>query len=171
MNKIFFVIGASGAGKTTAIKSIQSVDEKNFHFCYFDSVGVPTPEEMVRGYGSGEDWQRITTEKWVEKISTDFITSKPTILDGQIKPSFIDGACKLHNIINYDVILFDCSDDERKQRLVDRGQPELANEDMMNWSKYLREESEKRGYVILDNTDMSKEETAEQLMEILNRLA
>lgn len=29
-------------------------------FCYFDSVGVPTKEEMEKQYGSGENWQKAT---------------------------------------------------------------------------------------------------------------
>ncbi len=55
-------------------------------------------------------------------------------------------------ITDYDVILLDCSDEERRRRLFDRGQKELADENMMNWAKYLRRESELRGYHIIDIT-------------------
>jgi len=168
MNKIFFIIGASGAGKTTAVKKIQESNGDDFNILYFDSVGVPSNKEMIRDYGSGEEWQRVTTKYWVKKITDDFSAAKLAILDGQIKPSFIEEACKLHDTVNYTVVLFDCSNEARIQRLVNRGNPELTDEQMMNWSKYLREESKKRGYTIINNTNMSEEETRDKLLEILN---
>jgi len=166
-HKIFFITGASGAGKTTALKKIQENNADKFSFNYFDSVGVPSSEEMVRDFGSGESWQRATTVKWVETMLTNQ-TDEPSVLDGQIRPSFIDEACEKHNFTNFKVVLFDCSDEARKQRLVTRGHPELANDDMMNWAKYLREEAQKRGYVIIDNTEMTEEETRDELIKILN---
>ncbi len=169
MNKIFFVIGASGAGKTTAVKNIEKDHPDKFNFCYFDTIGVPSDEEMVKQFGSAEEWQRVTTEKWVRNIKDKFVESKTTILDGQTRPSFIDEACAKAGVTNYEVILFDCSDEERKQRLVNRGHPELANEQMMNWAQYLRNDSNKRGYELIDNTNMTQEESKSNLLALLNR--
>lgn len=39
--------------------------------------------------------------------------------------------------------------DERKRRLVARGQANLADENMMNWAGYLRKECQDRGYIII----------------------
>jgi len=62
-----FITGASGVGKTTTVRMLEKEYSEKFTFYYFDSVGVPSNEEMIRVYGSGENWQRITTEKWVKK--------------------------------------------------------------------------------------------------------
>lgn len=164
MNKIYFVIGASGAGKTTAVKNIEKSNPDDFEYCYFDSIGVPSNEEMIKKFGSGDNWQKTNTNFWVQKMKK---SSKPAILDGQTRPSFIEEACRANNVSAYEVILFDCSNEVRKQRLVDRGHPELANEQMMNWAKYLREESLPRGYKIIDNTNLTQEESKEMLLKLL----
>lgn len=164
MNKLYFLIGASGAGKTTAAKSLAE-KRADVAFCYSDSIGVPTPEEMIRDYGSGEEWQRANTIKWVGIMKERYLPTKITVLDSQTRPSFIKEACELNGIENFDIILFDCSDDIRTQRLHVREQPELADERMMNWAKFLREES--NGFTILDNSGLSKEETVEALDKLI----
>lgn len=168
MNKLFFITGASGSGKTTTIKNIQEDRTENLDFFFFDSIGVPTPEEMKNKFGSGEEWQRITTHNWVKKIKEETLTEKSALLDGQINPSFIDEACKENNLENYEVILFHCSDEKRSERLIERGHPELVNEDMNNWSKYLHEEAVKRGYKIINTTKLTPAESVNILKEIIN---
>jgi len=168
MNKIYFVIGSSGGGKTTAVKSIQEINPDSFQYCYFDSIGVPSPEEMIKKFGSGDNWQKTNTNYWVKKMKEESLNTKPAILDGQTRPLFIDEACKEHGITLYDVILFDCTDGVRKQRLVDRGHPELANDQMMNWAKYLREESLSRKYKVIDTTNLTKEESRDALFNLIN---
>lgn len=164
MNKIYFIIGASGAGKTTALKNIEKENPNDFDYCYFDSIGVPSNEEMIEKFGSGDNWQKINTNFWVQKMKK---STKPAILDGQTRPSFIEEACNANNVTSYEVILFDCSNEVRKQRLVERGHPELANEQMMNWAKYLRNESLPRGYKIIDNTNLTQKESKEILFNLL----
>ncbi len=167
MNKIFFVIGASGAGKTTTVRNVEKTNPKDFQYCYFDSVGVPSNEEMIQKFGSGENWQKETAKYWVKKIKDECLDLKPTILDGQIRPSFVEEACIENNITSYEVILFDCSDEARNQRLIDRGHSRLVNEQMMNWAKYLKEESLKRGYFIIDTSDLTQEQSKENLLKII----
>jgi dephospho-CoA kinase len=167
MNKIYFIIGASGAGKTTAVKNIEKTNSNDFLYCYFDSIGVPKEEEMIEKFGSGENWQKINTQNWVKKIK-ESLAIKPAILDGQTMPSFVEEACKKNGVIAYEVILFDCSDEVRRQRLINRGHPELANDRMMNWARYLREESMSRNYKIIDNTNLTEEESKQTLLKILN---
>ena len=167
MNKTFFVIGASGSGKTTVIKALDKAGLPNFKTVYFDSIGVPSLEEMNVKYNGPEEWQRIKTAEWVKIIKETFILDTNVILDGQTRPIFIEEACIENDIIAYEVILFDCSDEERTKRLVSRGHPELANEQMMNWARYLRQESQKRAYQIIDNTDLTFEETLSQFLDWL----
>jgi dephospho-CoA kinase len=163
--KVFFIIGASGSGKTTVTAALDAAYPSIFKVIYFDSSGVPSVEEMRRKYNGPEEWQKINTFRWVKFIKERFLTQTNVILDGQIKPEFIEKACLENNISTYEVILFDCTDEERKKRLIARGDPELVNEQMINWAKYLRQESQKRSYRIIDNTNLTQEETLFQLLE------
>lgn len=165
--KIFFLIGASGSGKTTATRELERRGLANFKILYFDSIGVPSIEEMEAKYGGPEEWQKVKTIEWVRVIKRDFLPNTHVLFDGQTRPSFIEKACHKNGIKEFEVILFDCSDEERRQRLIARGQANLADENMMNWAKYLRKECQDRGYLIFDNTPMQIEETASWLLAYL----
>ena len=71
-----------------------------------------------------------------------------------------DGASK--------VILIDCSDGVRKARLLQRGQPELANEQMMEWGRYLLRATKKIGGEIINNDNLSPVETAAAIETIVD---
>lgn len=159
MNKLFFLIGASGAGKTTAAKALGEMIN-DFRFCYLDSIGIPSNAEMIQEFGSGENWQKVKTIEWTKNIKANYLAEKPTVLDGQTRPEFIRIACQENGVDNYAVILFDCNDELRKNRLAQRGQPELATSRMMNWARFLREECRKYGYPIIDTSEVALEEMA-----------
>ena len=76
-------------------------------------------------------------------------------LRGQTRPYFIDEACIIHAIESYRIILIDCSKDVRTKRLAQRGQPELANEQMMEWGRYLLKETGRIGGHVINNDDLS----------------
>ncbi len=168
MNKIFFITGASGSGKTTTIKNVERDKMLNVAFCYFDSVGVPTTQEMEKQYGSGENWQKATTSFWIKEIKEKYLDKKSTILDGQMRLSFIIDACKENNLTNYEIILFDCDEEVRSKRLIARGHSELVNSDMMNWAKYLRDEAKNLNAKIIDNTNLSEKESVRELCSLIN---
>lgn len=167
MNKIYFITGASGSGKTTTIKNIEKEKILDVAFCYFDSVGVPTNEEMIKQYGSGENWQKSITSFWIKEIKEKYLDKQSAILDGQMRLSFITDACKENNLTNYEIILFDCNDEVRSKRLIDRGHPELVNPDMMNWAKYLREEAKNLGAKIIDNSNQTEAESVEEFLTLI----
>ena len=54
--RLLVLVGASGAGKTTIAKAVESQRPKLADVFFFDRVGVPTPEAMIAGWGSGEAW-------------------------------------------------------------------------------------------------------------------
>lgn len=168
MKKLFFLIGASGSGKTTVTKELEKQDIEQFKILYFDSIGVPSMEEMEREYGGPEEWQKVKTTEWVQIMKRDFLPHTHVLFDGQTRPSFIEKACHEHGIKEFEVILFDCSDDERKRRLVARGHANLADENMMNWARFLRNACQDRQYLIIDNTNMQIEETISQLFSYLH---
>jgi dephospho-CoA kinase len=168
MKKLFFLIGASGAGKTTAAQSFEALNLFDFVVCSSDSLPVPSTDEMIKQYGSQEEWQRASNIRWVKKIKEEYLENKNVLLDTQSRPSFIDEACLKNGISDYKVILFDCSDEERKRRLVyERNQPDLANEQMMNWANYLRERCVGENYTVLDNSVFTPQQSFDKLVEIL----
>lgn len=169
MNKLFIITGASGSGKTTAAKNVEKTNPSNLTICYFDSIGVPSFDEMVAQYGSGEGWQKAITEVWIKKIVEEYLPKTDVILDGQIRLAFITEACQKFGLENYEMILFDCSDEERKNRLISRGHPELVNPNMMNWAKYLREETNRLSGRIIDNTNLTEDQSRDDLLKILGR--
>ena len=164
--KLFFLIGASGSGKTTIAKILES-RLKNFQICYFDSIGVPSNEKMIEEFGSIEKWQLKKTIEWTKRIRNDLLPAGNVILDVQTRPLFIEKSCKKAGIKEFEIILFDCSDEVRKQRLMDRGNPELANDRMMNWSRLLREESQAGNYKVLDTSDLSIEQSVSNFISLI----
>ena len=169
MNRLIFVTGASGSGKTTAIKQLEETTNDTYTFFYFDSLGVPTPEEMEKQYGSGEEWQRQTTNYWTKKMMKEPDNLVP-VLGGQMRLSFITEACNANSVSEFIIILVDCDDEARRARLVGRGQAELANEQMMNWARYLRDEASVLEHaVILDNSAMTVDQTRTALIEVINK--
>ncbi len=169
MNKLYFITGASGSGKTTTIKTIEKNKMLDVVFCYFDSVGVPSNEEMIKQYGSGENWQKATTSFWIKEIKEKYLNEKSAILDGQMRLSFITDTCKENNLTNYEIILFDCNNEVRSKRLIDRGHPELVNPDMMNWAKHLREEAKNLNARIIDNSNQTQEESVREFCYLISQ--
>ena len=165
-HKIYFIIGASGSGKTTTLKQFEKVLPKHCILIHFDSIGVPPFEEMEKEYGSIEEWQRIKTIDWVKKISEENLSSSNVIFDAQIRPSFIKEACDLYGV-SYEILLFDCSDTERKKRLISRSHPELADENMMNWAAFLRKECQKHCHKIINNSHINTDQTLQLFSEWL----
>ncbi len=168
--KIIFVIGASGSGKTSNLKKLETENPNNFHYCYFDGFGVPSEADVVPKFGSWENWGKITTNRWLDAIQKNYKDERPAVFEGQIKPEYIEAACRERNIKEWTIILVTCSDEERKRRLIQRKQPELINERMLTWAKYLKDECLKRGSIILDNTNLSEAEGFKKLRDIIYKV-
>jgi dephospho-CoA kinase len=107
------------------------------------------------------------TIDWVRRIRPELATA-PAVLDGQTRPSFIAEACELNRVTSYRIMLITCSDAVRRARLLQRGQPELANDQMMEWARYLVAETRRIGGTIIDNDCLSIAETATVLARIVS---
>src|SRR3989344_874129 len=109
-HRMYFLVGASGSGKTTVIKEVEKMNLPNLQVFYFDSIGIPSFEDMKKEYGSTDEWQRTMTKEWLKRMKRASAKNR-VVLDGQIRPSFILEACKEQEIEDYKIILFDCADD------------------------------------------------------------
>jgi adenylate kinase family enzyme len=167
-----FVIGASGVGKTTAVRALGSRHLSGVRCYSFDDIGVPTPAEMEREWGSGERWQEQMTKRWIERLAANPDCCELALLEGQTRPSFIQPHLTGAGIRHAHILLLDCTPAARLARLRDsRGQPELAGARMDAWAVYLRGQADALGIRVLDTSDMTIEAVADVLEEELDALA
>lgn len=159
-----FVIGASGVGKTSAIKYLAATGEFLGVTRFFDSIGVPSPEEMIREFGSGSAWQERATHDWVRRIAEE--PTSIVVLEGQTRPSFVRAAVATHGPPAYEIVLLDCQLRVREERLTrSREQPELASPDMDRWAAYLRGQADALRLPIIDTTELSVKAVAGRIRE------
>jgi dephospho-CoA kinase len=162
--------GASGSGKTAIAEAIEA-DHSSITVFRFDTIGVPSPEVMATfgtGHKPGGAWQRAMTLQWFERIASVLATGKPVLFEGQMRIAFIQEALTTFAISNARILCVECDDSTRIRRLThDRLQPELADENMLGWSRYLHQEAIKAGCAILDTTKLSLKESVEAVLSIL----
>jgi hypothetical protein len=58
MRRLVWLVGASGVGKTTVAEVLERRLPWTGNTYFFDSIGVPSPEEMDRRFGGGDGWQQ-----------------------------------------------------------------------------------------------------------------
>jgi dephospho-CoA kinase len=157
-----FLVGASGVGKTTIADVLQERSPWTGHTYHFDDIGVPSPEEMVAQYGSGEAWQEWATHQWVERLAA---TAAPLqLLEGQTRPSFILSAAATQSELDSRIILLDCTPEVRSWRLTrGRNRPELASDRMDRWAVYLRGQADALGLVVIDTSEGDPESLADEV--------
>lgn len=173
MGSLVLLTGASGAGKTTIARSVENLGLPNCEVHFFDSIGVPSVEQMRREFGPGHEpggaWQRAMTLQWMRRIRTILDRGASVLLEGQMRTAFIREALTENQISSAHVILLDCDDATRAKRLrVHRSQADLANRDMMNWAHYLREEAYAADVRILDTARLPIAECVRVIVECLN---
>jgi len=136
---VLVVTGASGAGKTTLVRGLESRAVAGVGCYYFDEIGVPSPEEMARRFGGGAQWQAWATERWAARLRRNADGVAVAVLDAQVRPSGVLAALRDAGVRRAQVVLVDCGHAERNERLRGaRAQPELATPDMDCWAAYLR---------------------------------
>jgi hypothetical protein len=139
---------------------------------FFDSIGVPSAETMATyagDYGPGGGWQRAMTVEWMQRIAALVKFEKVVLFEGQMRIAFIEEAIAAAGITNARIVLIDCSDSIRIARLThDRQQPDLADENMISWAHFLREEARRGGYEILDTGSIPFSSSVDLLIAYLH---
>ncbi|TCU26964.1 AAA family ATPase [Rhizobium azibense] len=153
---VAILIGASRSGKTTIAQAISERFLDNVEVLFFDRIGVPAFEDMVREYGSSDAWQRAKTIEWMSVLAKIAETGRKVVFEGQTRLTFVAEGAAAAGWSDYIPILVDCDDETRARRLIiDRQQPELANSETMSWANYLRREAKASGCDILDTSTVS----------------
>jgi dephospho-CoA kinase len=169
---LVILTGASGSGKTTLAKTIQDRYPNECEVMFFDSVGIPSSEEMKKwgGQDPGATWQRMTTLEWFAKLAPILRAGRSVLFEGQMRLAFIQEALEASEISAARIVLVDCDDITRTKRLIDeRRDPALANERMMKWAEYLRIEARQAGCQILNTGHATLDECVEHLHSYLHR--
>lgn len=166
---IVFLTGASGVGKTTLVNQFCREENKDFKIAcfHFDSIGVPSEQEMLAIYGSGSEWQKAMTYHWVQQFK-QYLDKDLILIEGQVNLTYIETALRGLGFYRYQIILLHCENSIRHQRLTGkRLQPELVNPEMDNWSRFLKKQAIKKNAMILDTTELTQEQMLVWLNEYL----
>ena len=168
---LLVVVGASGAGKTTLVRQLERGGRPGVGCYYFDSIGVPSNEEIISRFGDGLRFQDWALDQWLLRLSRNEDDVRVAILDAQVRPSSVQDAFRRHGVKAGSVVLVDCAYAERNARLRgERQQPELATPEMDCWAAYLRGQADALGAAIIDTTTARVDESLAQLAEIVARL-
>ena len=167
---LVIMTGASGSGKTAIAKTIEE-SHPSITVLRFDTIGIPSADVMATfgsGHMPGGAWQRAMTFRWLEGIAPMLVEGKTVLFEGQMRIAFIREALAAFKIEKARILCVECDDATRLRRLThDRLQPELANESMMGWSRYLHREALEAGYEILDTTNLSLSESVRFVLSLL----
>jgi len=167
--RLIVLTGASGSGKTTIAKTIEQIAQTGIEVRFFDTIGVPSIEEMIERYGSPEDWQAAKTHEWFATLAPLLRSGVSVIFDGQMRIGFVEAAAAAADLDRPTIVLVDCDDEvRRRRRAVDRQQPELANADMMNWAAFLRREAIDDAAIVLDTSVLSVDQSVHHILELMD---
>ena len=132
-----------------------------------DRIELPS-DEIMAGYDDTDKasgpTQRGFALYWVGIIADQLKKGQAVLLETQCRIAFLREALSTHNISGARIVLFECSDENRETRLRLRGHPELANEQMTNWSRFLHAEAEESGLEIVDTTNVPLDESTARIL-------
>jgi hypothetical protein len=125
-------------------------------------------ETSISDFGSPEQWQAVTTQRWLDRFSADADGADVYVLDGQTRPSFVRSPAERVGLAFARVVLLDCASAVGQARLAGpRRQPELANAQMDRWRAYLRGQADAMNLPVIDTTATSIAGAADALVALI----
>lgn len=169
---LLVVTGASGVGKTSLVRGVEALGIPGVGCYYFDSIGVPSLEDMASRFGSPAHWQAAAIDHWIALLLSNEDSVQVAVLDGQVRPSTVQVAFERLGARLTQIVLIDCSHTERNARLRgSRSQPELANAEMDCWAAYLRGQADALTLPIIGTTQLPLEDAVSSLVAHIQDLA
>lgn len=165
---LVLITGASGAGKTFLTKALEKALNLEFaSIAFFDSIGIPSVEEMRKYWDSPEKWQEKMTHQWVERLAL-YQDKKIIILEGQFNPQFAIKACQRLKLHNYLLINLYANKKVRNHRLIKlRAQPHLVNVKMDNWAELLKNKTYEAGGYVVDTSNSNIEIGLKDILQLI----
>jgi hypothetical protein len=160
---VLFLTGSSGCGKTRLATELETrLDGVKSSVLYFDRIGVPPVEEMPK------NWQEETTHTWVSQIAA--IRDKALVIfEGQYHPKFAFDAIATVGLKDFRIAVVTAEQDVWEARLRGpRQQPNLITDDMRNWARLLRSETEARGGAVIDTSASDIEKNLQDVAALIN---
>lgn len=155
MTPFVILTGASGVGKTSIA---QLIHDHHPHIAVYqgDRIGLPSPD-IIASYGPaigpGGPTQRAFALHWIAHIASTLASGRPVLLETQCRIAFLREALDRNGIAHARILLVECDDATRDHRLRHhRHQPELANDSMRSWSRFLHQEALDDHLEVLDTT-------------------
>lgn len=112
---LLVVTGASGAGKSTALRHLEQVSWPQPVRCVdFDSVGVPARPDT--------SWRHRVTEHWVQQAIAAQNAGEHMLLCGQVPPGELLAVPSADQLSGLAVCALHCSPEVRTRRLLARGE-------------------------------------------------
>lgn len=123
---IYFVVGASGVGKSTLLPLLRE-NHRDIFFHDFDDIGVPE--------NADKRWRQQSTNAWLERGAQE--DQNTCVLGGAVPGEIISTPFYINHKPDISLCLLDCNDEVRYQRLLNRASYG-PNQDIMNWGCWLR---------------------------------
>src|SRR5206468_12245477 len=95
---VLVVVGASGAGKTTLVRELERRRLPAVGCYYFDSIGIPSAEEIATRFGDGLAFQDWALDEWLRRLTRNDDRVRVAVLDAQVRPSSVRQALARHGV-------------------------------------------------------------------------
>lgn len=170
MPTIYFISGVSGVGKTSIISHLKKLLNNQFEVHDFDERGVPT--------GADHAWRLAETKYWIDFGYQLCQQNKTLVLCGFANPDELETMTKDAPDINAKIILLDADAQLIEKRLRQRNENKAVQDDLKRvtgsqtesfiknnteFVPILRNICQKHNCLIIDTSDLTPEEVAEQV--------
>jgi len=163
---IIVLTGASGAGKTTLISTLNDLAIPGVKGINCDRVKIEEDETA-----DSSDRQVNVLRYWINSLSQPETGIELAVLDTQIRPHRALEVLNEAAIDCAQIVLVDCDPVKRNERLyIHRGQPELANPQMDCWAAYLRGQADALKLAIIDTSNDPIEKSVIELELLVRNL-